>query len=243
MIFWITLGLASFISLMIGMIMIFVMHPDILPPGLLKTKVAIAAVSADWPAYFGFLQQASGALGIILFGFIISWNYGREYSDRTVKDLLALPVSRVSIFSSKLLAVFLWCVLLSVEMYCVSLAIGFLIKLPLWDMAVFYDFTRIYFFSALLSYLLCPAFAFVASAGRGFLPAIGFLILSLGLANFFGTIGWGAYFPWAIPMLYTQAIGSSGGRLALVSYIILFSTGFAGTAGTLLFWKYADQSK
>jgi ABC-2 type transport system permease protein len=52
------------------------------------------------------------------------------------------------------------------------------------------------------------------------------------------TLGWGEYFPWAIPGVYLQEV-----HLPLFSYIIVFLTGMAGMAGTTLWWKYADQNR
>jgi len=60
--------------------------------GLTSTKAHIAGTT-DWPSYFSFLAQAIAIGGLIAFGFITSWIFGREYSDRTIKNLLVLPVS------------------------------------------------------------------------------------------------------------------------------------------------------
>ena len=49
--------------------------------------------SADWNSYFGILTQSIGVGGVLIFGFVASWIFGREYSDGTAKDLLALPTS------------------------------------------------------------------------------------------------------------------------------------------------------
>lgn len=241
MIFWITIGISVFISLIMGMFMYFIMHPAILPPGLLKTKVNLAAVAADWPSYFSFLEMIAGILGIVLFGFIVSWIFGREYADKTIKDILALPVTRTTIVLSKLIAMAIWSILLCFVTVIVSFGAGILIKLPLWSEKVFLDFISIYFVTVFLSLLLSPPTAFIASAGRGYLPPIGFVIGCMALANLFGNIGLGAYFPWAIPMLYTDAIGGPGSELSTISYIILILTCLAGTAGTVVQWKYADQ--
>lgn len=242
-IFWITLGAACFMALILGLMMVLVMNPGVLPPGILKTKVALAAISADWPSYISFMEMASGGMSIIIFGFIVSWMFGREFTDRTLKDLLALPTSRTAIVTSKLITVVLWGLLISLIMFVLGLVIGSLIKLPHWSPGLLMPFTKVFFITALLSMLLCPPVAFIASAGRSVLPAIGFAVLCMGLANFFLNIGLGAYFPWAIPMLYTGAVGTAGNVLPAASYIIILTTGIAGSAGTILHWRYADHSK
>jgi len=243
MIFRVTFAATFFISLMLGLMMYLVRNPEILPPGILKTKVAIAAIGTDWPAYLGFSEMAAGAIGIILFGFIFSWIFGREYGDRTVKDTLSLPVSRASIVISKLLAASVWSGLLGCLMFVLVLACGAMLRLPGWSDGLFQDYARIFFGSTLLSIMLGSPAAFVASAARGVLPAIGFMLACLGLANFLGNIGLGQYFPWTIPMLYAGAVGTTGIQLPPVSYLILLITCLAGIAGTIIFWMYADQNR
>src|SRR5262245_5590121 len=71
--------------------------------GALTTKAQFSAAHGDWPTYFGLLTQALAVGGSIVFSLVVIWLFGREYSDSTAKDLLALPISRASIVASKLL--------------------------------------------------------------------------------------------------------------------------------------------
>ena len=47
-------------------------------------------------------------------------------------------------------------------------------------------------------------FALLASVGRGYLLPIGVAILAIIMANVVAALGWGGYFPWAVPGLYAQ---------------------------------------
>jgi hypothetical protein len=78
---------------------------------------------------------------------------------------------------------------------------------------------------------------FFASAGHGYLPPMGVAILAIFLAQAIGVAGWGEYFPWSIPALYSQS-----GDLGAVSYAIIILTGVAGMAGTFIWWELADQT-
>ena len=53
------------------------------------------------PAYLTLVSQIV-AVGGMLFGMILIWLFGREFSDRTAKDLLALPTSRAAVVLAKL---------------------------------------------------------------------------------------------------------------------------------------------
>jgi ABC-2 type transport system permease protein len=70
---------------------------------------------------------------------------------------------------------------------------------------------------------------------------MGFIILTLIIANFTGLVGLGPYFPWAIPGIYSAPAGTEGMQLGLSSYIILVFTSLLGLAGTITWWRFADQ--
>jgi ABC-2 type transport system permease protein len=83
--------------------------------------------------------------------------------------------------------------------------------------------------------------SFVATWTRGYLAPIGFTILALVLANFTSMLGFAPYYPWGIPMLFAIN-GMAGTYPGLTSIIIVAVTGIAGFTGTILRWRFADQS-
>ncbi len=56
-------------------------------------------------------------------------------------------------------------------------------------------------------------------------------------------MGYGTYFPWAIPGLYSGAGGEYKKLLTSLSYAILLLTGLLGYVATVLYWKKADHTK
>lgn len=221
-----------------GFFMIVLKDPELARRvGLISAKAQITMGVADWPAYLGFLSLATAVGGVILFGFIASWVFGREYSDRTVKDLLALPTSRSAIVVAKFVVVVSWSAALTVLMYLVGLGVGAAIVLPQVSSQVMWHGTVTLAIAAVLTIALVTPIAFFASAGHGYLPPIGVVMLAGGLAQFITIAGWGEYFPWSILGLYVQ-----GENLGIVSYVILILTSVAGLAGTLLWWELADQT-
>jgi ABC-2 type transport system permease protein len=223
--------------------MVLIRNYEKLPAGILKTKVSLTGLTADWTNYIGFTEMASGAAGLILFGFIFSWIFGREYGDRTMKDLLALPVSRSSIALSKFAAASVWCLLLSVLIFTTSLILGLILRLPGWDPRILPRFAWIFFGSSVLGILCSTPAGFVASAGKGVLAGVGCVLFAMGLANLFANIGLGAWFPWSIPMLFTGAVSGEGASLHTASYVIVAITALAGIVGTLICWNFLDQTR
>lgn len=233
---------ASFaISLLLPFTMTFMMfalkNPDLAHnPGLLGTKAKLMG-SADWPSFLNFLTQGICAIEIVLFGFMITWVFGREYVGGTLKDLLALPLPKPNIFLAKLVVAAVWSLTIFLFVFILSLAGGFLVDLPLWnETAVVESFLRM--LDATLAFIyLNSVVAFIACVSGGYLASVGFTILTAVFINFTGVIGFGEYYPWAVPMLY--AVGS--GDIGPVSWMIIALIGTAGVAGSVIWWLYADQ--
>jgi len=240
-IFWATVILFTFIPCMMGLMIYIVRHPEISEKlGLIAAKASLFG-NADWPAYFGILHQSMATVGLIGFGFVTAWVFGREYIERTVKDILALPVSRTHIVTAKFIVVIIWGLLLTLILFSTGLLMGTLLHIENWSYPMFYTQSIKYFTTALLTVLLCSPVAFFACYGRGLIAPIGFVIITLITSQFIAIMGLGAYFPWAIPGVYSVSGTAEGMEIYNASYIILLLTFLAGYAATVFRWRYADQ--
>ncbi|MGD2079154.1 MAG: ABC transporter permease [Chloroflexota bacterium] len=205
--------------------------------GLISAKAQMLAGAADWPTFLNLLAQAIAIGGIILFGFVGSWVFGREYADHTVKDLLALPTPRSEIVLAKFVVVMGWSAVVTVVIYLVGLGVGAAVGLPPAAVGVLWQGTITIAVAAVLTISLVTPIAFVASAGHGYLPPLGAAVLAIFLGQIVAVIGYGEYFPWAIPALYAQ-----GSPVGTASYLIVCVTGIVGIVGTLLWWQRVDQT-
>ncbi len=209
--------------------------------GLLGTKAQLVNGTADWPSYFALLAQAVAVGGAIIYGLIVIWTFGREFSDHTVKDLLALPTARTTIVTAKFAIIGVWCLLLAVQTYLLGLAFGGLLRLPGWSGAVALDGLGVLLVTAAMTVLLITPLALAASAGRGYLAAIGVMFATVFVSQVVATLGYGRYFPWSVPALYSGVAGSD--QPALVGYLLVAVVGAAGAVGTAMWWRNADQSR
>jgi len=225
---------------LIGALLIFIYKDPQLARqlGLLGTKANLVVGSADWPGYLTLLVEFTAMGGFFFFCLAISWTFGREFTDGTLKDLLSVPVPRFDILLAKFIVAALWCVALIAETYMVGLILGAVIRLPGGSPAVILHGTGVLAVTAVMSITLVMPFGFFASVGRGFLLPIGIAVLTVILGNLSITLGWGEYFPWAVPALIFQETS-----IPLFSYALVALTGLAGMAGTYLWWKYADQNR
>ena len=210
--------------------------------GMISAKAQMVAGGADWPTYFSLLAQAIAIGGILLFSLIASWVFGREWSDHTLKDLLALPTPRRSIVLAKFLVVALWALLLALVVYLLGLLVGTLVGLPPAPAAVFLQGSLTLAEAAGLTILLTPPVACFAGLGRGYLAPMGAAIFLLVLAQVVAAAGWGEYFPWSVPALHAGMAGPQLGQMGPVSYALVFATSLLGIAATIGWWERADQS-
>lgn len=209
--------------------------------GLIGTKAQLVTGTADWPTYLGVLAQATAVGGVLLFGLATIWVFGREYSHRTASDLLALPTSPAAIVAAKFLVVAVWSAGLVAIMFLLGLAVGGLVGLPGWSAGLALRAVGTVAATGGLTLLLVTALALAASVGRGYLPAVGAMFLMVFLAQVVAAAGWGAYFPWSVPALYSGIAGRDLQRLGTISYLLVASAGLAGVVGTLAWWRLADQ--
>jgi ABC-2 type transport system permease protein len=208
--------------------------------GLIGQKAQLAGGGSDWAAYWAFLAQAATVGGFVLFAFVVAWVFGREFSDGTVRYLLALPTPRAAIIAAKLVVVALWCAALTLLVTVVGLATGAALGLPGWSGdAVLAGLLHVWAGAGLTVLIVLPL-ALLAGVGRGYLAPLGFAMLMLILAQVIGATGRGAWFPWSIPALYAQVAGSAGGGVTTVSIAIVAATGIAGAGATFAWWLYAD---
>jgi ABC-2 type transport system permease protein len=237
---WTALG-SLFMPLGIAFLIFVAKNPEISQKlGLVSAKANLVAYSAtDWPTYLGLFGQLIAAGGFILFVMSISWMFGREFSDGTLKDMLAVPVQRSSILLAKFIVVAVWSAMLTLVILIAGLVMGAIIKLPGGSLSVIFQGSALVAITACLAIAVVIPFALFASVGRGYLLPIGMSVLTLMMTNLVAIAGWGEFFPWAVPGLYAQGKNS----LAPVSYWIVFLTGLAGMIATYLWWKYADQNR
>jgi len=239
---WITMLFFAFVAVMMGLIVLLQQHPEIAEKlGLIGVKANMLKMGQpNWENYLGLLLQGMSGVGLIGFGFITSWVFGREYTDHTIKDILALPSPRSSFVISKLIVIMVWGIMLTLVFFGAGLLFGVIAGLPGWSGEmigqILYKLTMV----SLLSILLCTPIAFFASCSNGFLLPVGIVILTMLMANFTGLLGVGPYFPWSIPAMFCVPAGTPIGVTA-ASYLILLGTSAVGLAGTIGWWKYADQ--
>lgn len=241
---WITALAFTIAALVCGMFMFILADPARARAfGLLGGKAQLSGASADWPGHLALLAQAVAVGGLGIYGLIAVWLFGREFSDHTATDLLALPTSRTAVVAAKFAIAALWALLLALLLAGLGLLIGTLLALPGWSAPTAIEgVTRIVAAAALAALTTTPL-ALAASVGRGYLAAVGVLFAIIFAAQVIAVLGYGAVFPWSVPALYVGLAGPGQDPPGLAGLLLVLATGAAGVVATALWWNRADHTR
>lgn len=194
------------------------------------------AGGVSWEQYLTGLLDTLAPLGLIGYTFVAAWVFGREFADRTIKDLLAKPVSRARIVLSKFLVILAWCLLLSVYMFAVGFAVGAIMGVQGGSASFISGLFFKFMITSLMYILVTAPTILLANVTKGYLAPLGLILIIVILSNVLASFGFAPYFPWTIPSVF-----QSTGSLQLSSILILAYTGIVGIAGTFAWWRYAEQ--
>jgi ABC-type transport system involved in multi-copper enzyme maturation permease subunit len=241
---WFSLAALSLGPLAIALMMWIVREPGRAAQlGLLGTKANLSGLTATWPAYFSMLTLVVGMGGMLLLAFIVAYIFGREYTEGTAKNLLALPVSRHWFVLAKLAVAAVWWAVLVVAVLVEGFVLGAALALPDFSATAASGAVHDALLAGAIAYLLVPVVAWIAMLGRGYLPPLGFALAMLVLGDVFSHTGWAAWFPWSIVPQFIGAIGKPATTVAASSLIVVALTFLAGIAATIAQLRWADNAQ
>lgn len=238
---WLTAAGLSLAPLMSGLFVLAARDPQG-TTGLLGGKTQALEITADWAGYFALLLQIDAIGGTVAFGVLTAWVFGREFSDRTAVDLLALPTPRAAIVTAKFAVVAVGSAVLTALVLALGLAVGGVLGLPGWSAELLLVTVGDLAVLAGLSIALVTPVALAACIGRGYLPAIGLTMVVIPLATVLASVGVGGWFPWSVPALAGGIAGpAAAAGVGVASYLLVGITAIAGAVLTVTWWQLADH--
>jgi ABC-2 type transport system permease protein len=199
-------------------------------------KVRPLVHGQGWDALTSTTGQVTSMAMLLGVGFVVSWTFGREFSDGAIETLLMTRPSRAALASATLIAVLGWASATAVASTALMLGLGTLLRLTAGTPWPGLGRTLI---GAELTTLLALPFALVATIGRSALAGVGAVIGVIVVTQILTVIGVGPWFPYAAPSLWLGMGGpdltASAGQLLLVLPLAA-----AGWAATVLWWQHAE---
>lgn len=201
----------------------------------------------SWSGFFDLAPMIMGTwYGILLFGLVTAFLFGREYAEGVAPNMLTAPTRREYFVLAKFIVLAAW---------VFALALFSVIAQAVWATALGLDgfaWSHVWptvgdvLTVALLIFLTLPVVALVAVMGRGVFAPMIFSGFGFSAGMLGGLAGWGSWLPWAMPV---SVGGSFLGPLAAErvaeldagSWAIAFGVFAVGFAAVLLWVNHADS--
>jgi len=169
--------------------------------GVFKQAVDAGFFELNWANQLRVaVQGITGTWGILLYAYVTTYVFGREYKEGTAKNMLTLPIRRESFVVAKMVIVACW--VFGLTALCLTLnSLGLLlVGVPgfAWShvWAAMWDALVVTF----VIYLTLPAVAWITMIGRGYLRGMLFTLAAIMIGNGLAGTAASKYYPWNLPV-------------------------------------------
>ncbi len=204
-----------------------------------SAKASLLLPGVGWAGYLGGLIQIYATAGVVGSGIVVGWCFGREYADRTVVSLYASATPRTSVAWAKLVLLAAWSVAVGIGVAAAAALIGIASGLGLPDAADWRALGRLAAL-AVLSGLLALPVALPASLGRGYLPAVGGLMVLVVAAQVAMVAGAGTWWPWSVAAVWAMSADAGMEPVAPVWLTAVPLVAALGASATVAWWRHAE---
>ena len=215
----------------------------VLPPLLMFIAVTSFDEGQTFEALFTNVNMYMSAMfAVLIFAIIISYLFGREYNEHTLKTMLTIPVSKEKFLASKYIMFLVWIVILTVVTSISTLAFGFAAGLDGFSLKIFADGFAQLLYANVLLFLSFSPFVFVSLFITNMVPAmIGGAGLALVNLMVYGQ-NWAPFVPWVCPYLIASGEIAEYSTSITVSYGVILATFVIGLVISYIYFTKTDVS-
>ena len=213
----------------------------VLPPALMFIATFAFDETQTFEMLFSSVNMYMSALfAILLFAIMISYLFGREYNEHTLKTMLTIPISRGKFLISKYVMFLVWILILTVITSISTLMFGFIAGLDGFSLKVFADgFVQLLYGNVLLFLTFSP-FVFLSLFITNMVPAmVGGAALTLVNMLIYGQ-NWAPFVPWVCPYLIASGEIAEYSTSITLSYGIILATFVIGLIISYVYFTRAD---
>ncbi|EES72416.1 hypothetical protein POTG_03024 [Paenibacillus sp. oral taxon 786 str. D14] len=190
----------------------------------------------SWDMYYTDIFDSIASLLVVGFSFTSAWVFGREYTDKTIKDLIVKPIPKSYSVLSKFIVITIWNILIALFTFALITIAGSFIGVNGSSGSSILQFFGTFMLTSVLIMAVSSTSALIANITKGYLAPIGLIFVIIIASNAVVQLGLGPYFPWTIPVLLTKGVD-----IGFISYSILVLTAIVGFAGTVAWWRFAEH--
>ncbi len=215
----------------------------ILPPLLMFIAVFAFDEGHTFELLFSNVNMYMSALfAILLYAIMISYLFGREYNEHTLKTMLTIPVSRGKFLLSKYVMFLVWILILTVVTTLSTMVLGFVAGLDGFSLKLFIDSFAQLLFANVLLFLTFSPFVFISLFITNMVPAmVGGAGLALVNMMIYGQT-WAPYVPWVCPYLIASGEIAEYSSSITLSYAVILATFAIGLVISYIYFTKTDVS-
>lgn len=231
----------EFLKLKRSKIFLLSLMGAVLPPLLMFIAVTAFDEGQSFEVLFSNVNMYMSAMfAVLIFAIIISYLFGREYNEHTLKTMLTIPVSRGKFLISKYIMFLVWIVILTVTTTLSTLIFGFIAGLEGFTLNLFVKSFGQLLFANVLLFLTFSPFVFISLLITNMVPAmVGGATLSLINLMIYGQ-NWAPFVPWVCPYLIASGEIVEYSTNIMVSYGVILATFLIGLVISYIYFTKKD---
>lgn len=233
----------EFLKLKRSNIFLLSLFGAVLPPLLMFIAVLAFDEGHTFDLLFTNVNMYMSALfAVMLFAIMISYLFGREYNEHTLKTMLTIPVSRGKFLLSKYVMFLVWILILTIVTSISTVIFGFAAGLEGFTIKLFTESFAQLLFANLLLFLTFSPFVFISLLITNMVPAmVGGAGLTLINMLIYGQ-NWAPYVPWVCPYLIASGEIAEYSASITVSYGVILATFAIGLIISYVYFTKTDIS-
>jgi bacitracin transport system permease protein len=178
-------------------------------------------------------------IAVFLFGIITAYLFNREYVEGALKNLLTIPISRISLIVSKWVLLFFWIMTLTVVAWVLTMIFGIVGPFEGLSNSEVMKALKEYMIGGILLFLLTTPIILITLIFNNYVTIIVFTIVITMLNLLSYGSEYSALFPWsAVRVIAAHSYFPE--FPPVYSYISIFLTSMLGLVATLVYFKKVD---
>ena len=177
---------------------------------------------------------------ILLYAIMISYLFGREYNEHTLKTMLTIPISRGKFLLSKYIMFLVWILILTVVTSLSTVIFGFAAGLEGFTLKLFIDGFAQLLYANVLLFLTFSPFVFLSLFITNMVPAMvggaGLTLVNLIVYS----QSWAPFVPWVCPYLIASGEIAGYSTSVNVSYGVILATFVIGLVISYIYFTKKD---
>lgn len=178
-------------------------------------------------------------IGVPLYGVITAYLYNREYSENTLKNLLTIPVSRISLFISKFSLLFVWITVMTSIAWVLTVVFGIIGQFEDISTILLINTFKVYIVGGILLFLLSTPTILVTHLFKNYVTTIVFTLLITMINVLIVKSKYIALYPWtAVHVIATNSFIPD--YPPGYSYISVFAAFIIGFIASIIYFMKED---